>query len=348
MIETRTGNLLDAAADALVNTVNCEGVMGRGLALQFKQAFPAMFKAYKRAAAAGAVVPGRMHVFATGAGEPPKYIINFPTKRRWREPSRMEDIEAGLIDLIAQAQALRLTTIAVPPLGSGLGGLPWAEVRARVVAAFDALPHVRVLLFEPSGAPQGAQRRAGPAPKPLSTARALFIKMLDLYSAESPIITMLEVQKLAYFLQVAGQPLRLRFQKHLFGPYAHNLNHALQQLEGHYLRGTSPDKPFQEVALVPGAAASADAALCGEDAATARLRRVLALCDGFEDPYGMELLATVHWVCEEDPAAAASPDRCVALVHAWSDRKRKLFPPDHIRLALLSLREQGWLSPASP
>lgn len=151
MIESASGDLLAAPVDALVNTVNCEGVMGKGIALQFKQAWPAMFKAYRAACKAGEVVPGRMHVWETGLLHGPRFIINFPTKRHWREGSRLEDIDAGLVDLVAQVRALGIRSIAVPPLGAGNGGLDWAVVRARVVAAVEGVPEVRVVLFEPVG-----------------------------------------------------------------------------------------------------------------------------------------------------------------------------------------------------
>ena len=150
MIELMRGNILEADAEAIVNTVNCIGVMGKGLALQFKKAHPENFEAYREACAAGEVQPGRMFVHATGRMHNPKYIINFPTKRHWRDSSHYEDIEAGLTSLIEEARRLDISTIAVPPLGCGLGGLDWAKVRPMIEAAFAELPGVRVLLFEPA------------------------------------------------------------------------------------------------------------------------------------------------------------------------------------------------------
>ncbi|MEA2601072.1 MAG: hypothetical protein QOF89_2064 [Acidobacteriota bacterium] len=153
MIEHATGNLLQADAEALVNTVNCVGVMGKGLALQFKRAFPERFRHYERACRAGEVQPGRMLVFETGRMFTPKYIINFPTKRHWREDSRLEDVEAGLTALIEEVKRLGIRSIAVPPLGCGNGNLDWAEVRPRIEAAFAQIPDVRLLLFAPQGVP---------------------------------------------------------------------------------------------------------------------------------------------------------------------------------------------------
>jgi O-acetyl-ADP-ribose deacetylase (regulator of RNase III) len=149
MIILTRGDLLRAPVEAVVNTVNCAGHMGKGLALQFKRAFPANFEAYKAACDAGAMVPGRMLVHDHGPDAQPRYIINFPTKRHWREKSRMQDVEAGLVDLMKQVRARGIRSIAVPALGCGLGGLDWGQVRPCIEAAFAALPDVEVHLYEP-------------------------------------------------------------------------------------------------------------------------------------------------------------------------------------------------------
>ncbi len=149
MLISASGNILHAQADALVNPVNCAGVMGKGLALQFKRAFPDMFQAYRRAAKNGEVVLGRIHIFSVSRHGRPRYIFNFPTKRHWRSRSRIEDIERGLWDMVDQIRQLGVSSIAIPPLGCGHGGLHWPAVRQLVVQAFASSPEVRVLLFEP-------------------------------------------------------------------------------------------------------------------------------------------------------------------------------------------------------
>ena len=153
MIEFRSGDILKSDAEALVNTVNCVGIMGRGIALQFKNAFPQNFKAYATACKRGDVQPGRMFVFETGQLTPPRYIVNFPTKRHWRGKSRIEDIEAGLRALAEWIRTKRIRSIALPPLGSGLGGLDWSHVRARIEATLGSLEHVKISVYEPKGAP---------------------------------------------------------------------------------------------------------------------------------------------------------------------------------------------------
>lgn len=153
MIEVTRGDILKADAEALVNTVNCVGVMGRGIAAQFKRAYPKNFSTYQQACSRHEVEPGRLLIVETGQFANPRWVINFPTKRHWRGNSRIEDIDAGLVALVADVRRLGIQSIAVPPLGCGLGGLDWSQVRPRIEQAFAALPDVKVLLFEPDGAP---------------------------------------------------------------------------------------------------------------------------------------------------------------------------------------------------
>jgi O-acetyl-ADP-ribose deacetylase (regulator of RNase III) len=153
MIDFTSGDILECEAEALVNPVNCVGVMGRGVALQFRKAFPENFKAYAATCRRELVQPGRMFVFATGQITPPRFIINFPSKRHWRDKSRIEDIEAGLEDLLEVIRARGISSIAIPPLGCGLGGLDWQDVRPRVERAVASLEDVYVIVYEPNGAP---------------------------------------------------------------------------------------------------------------------------------------------------------------------------------------------------
>jgi len=149
MIEYKNGNILKENVDAIVNTVNCVGVMGRGLALQFKKAYPVNFKSYADACTKGEVQPGRMFVFATEQLIHPRFIINFPTKRHWRDKSRMDDIKSGLQELVKVIYDNNIYSIAIPPLGSGLGGLNWKEVKQNLEEALQPLKDVRVIIFEP-------------------------------------------------------------------------------------------------------------------------------------------------------------------------------------------------------
>jgi len=153
MMRYLTGNLLEAETDALVNTVNCVGVMGKGIALQFKQAFPENYAKYRLACEHHEVQPGRMFVYATGNLMGPQYLINFPTKRHWKEKSTMADIDNGLADLAKVIHDRHIMSVAVPPLGCGNGGLEWGEVRKLIEHKLRGLPGVEVLVYEPAGAP---------------------------------------------------------------------------------------------------------------------------------------------------------------------------------------------------
>jgi O-acetyl-ADP-ribose deacetylase (regulator of RNase III) len=273
----------------------------------------------------------------------PKYIINFPTKRHWKGTARLEDIRAGLKTLLEEVKHLRIHSIAVPPLGCGNGGLEWAEVRPLIEAAFAEVPEVRVLLFTPQGAPQAEQMPVATVSPHMTRARALLINLMERYRIPNYRLTLLEVQKLAYFLQVAGEPLKLQYVKGPYGPYAENLNHVLQRLEGHYIRGYGDRSRQAEISLLPGAIDAADTALADAPDATERLGRVSRLIQGFETPYGMELLTTVHWVAQEDPRAAGNVSKMIAGVYSWNARKRELLKAEHIQKAWERLREQGWL-----
>jgi len=161
MITYTTGDILREDAEAIVNTVNCVGVMGRGIALQFKKAYPDNFKAYAAACKKEEVQPGRMCVYRNEGMLNPHYIINFPTKRHWRWKSRMEDVEAGLEALAQVIRENNIKSIAVPPLGCGLGGLVWSEVKARIEGVLAPLNDVTVIVYEPKGAPSSKKMVRG-------------------------------------------------------------------------------------------------------------------------------------------------------------------------------------------
>jgi O-acetyl-ADP-ribose deacetylase (regulator of RNase III) len=343
MIQFTTGNILDAEAEALVNTVNCVGVMGRGIALQFKHAFPGNFKAYASACERGAVQPGRMFVFDTGELTLPRYIINFPTKRHWRGKSRIEDIQSGLEALVQEIQLRGIRSIAVPPLGSGLGGLDWQQVKPLIERALGAVQDLQVQIFEPGGGPADpAANRSTKVPN-LTENRAALVGLMNRYlgGLMDPSVSLLEVHKLMYFLQAAGQPLKLKYVQGLYGPYAENLRHVLRDIEGHLVTGYADggDAPGKQLSLVPGAVEDAEALLASHPQTSERFARVARLVDGFETAFGMELLSTVHWVLND--GGPADPGGLVARTYAWGERKRQ-FTPAQIALAAGRLRQQGW------
>lgn len=342
MIEFTTGDILTADAEAIVNTVNCVGIMGRGIALQFKNVFPANFKAYAAACAREEVQPGKMFVFETNTFTNPKYIINFPTKRHWRGKSRMEDIDSGLIALAKEIRARNIRSVAIPPLGSGLGGLDWPQVRSRIVDVLNNLDDVQIIVYEPNSAPVVTQSREVPN---MSAGRAALITLMHRYLGGllDPYVTLLEIHKLMYFMQEAGEPLKLNYAKAPYGPYAENLRHVLNKIEGHFVSGYADggDVPDKQIELVPGAVKDAEAFLSELHETVSRFDRVGDLVAGFETPFGLELLATVHWVANQE--GASSTEDAIAKVHAWNERKKQ-FSPRQIGIALDTLRTKRWLA----
>ena len=344
MIEYKTGDIIAEDAEALVNTVNCVGVMGRGVALQFKRAFPENFDAYAAACKQGMVQPGRLFVFGTGRIYP-RYIINFPTKRHWRGKSRMEDIEAGLVALAQEIRERDIRSIALPPLGSGLGGLDWAAVRPRIEASLGEFHDLKVVLFEPGGGP--ADRRVNPSTDvpEMTAGRAALVGLMARYLRVllDPFITLLEVHKLLYFMQEAGERLNLRYRKAFYGPYAENLRHVLHEIEGHFVSGYADggDNPARQLELVPGAIEDATAFLSSHPKTRARFDRVVDLVEGFESSFGLELLSTVHWVVNGEKARTL--DEIVRKTYAWNDRKKQ-FSVGQIHLAVDVLAKKGWIT----
>jgi O-acetyl-ADP-ribose deacetylase (regulator of RNase III) len=343
MIEYKRGDILREDAEALINTVNCVGVMGRGIALQFKDAFPENFKAYAVACKNEEVQPGRMFVFETGQLTNPRYIINFPTKRHWRGKSRMEDIEVGLKALIDTIRRYNIRSIAIPPLGSGLGGLDWSEVRPRIEATLQAFTDVHVIIYEPKGAPATEKMLHNREVPTMTAGRAALVELMSRYLGGllDPFVTLLEVHKLMYFMQEAGEPLRLKYQKAPYGPYSENLRHVLHAIEGHLVSGYADggDAPDKQLKLVPGAIEDATTFLQQHPDTSTRFDKVAELVEGFESPFGLELLSTVHWVMKNE--SVNSVDEVIKHTYAWNDRKRQ-FTPRQIALAADVLLSKGW------
>jgi O-acetyl-ADP-ribose deacetylase (regulator of RNase III) len=344
MIEYKHGDILRDEAEALVNTVNCVGVMGRGIALQFKNAFPENFKAYAAACKKEEVQPGRMFVFETGKLSNPRYIINFPTKRHWRGKSRMEDIETGLTALVETIRQYNIRSIAIPPLGSGLGGLDWSEIRPRIEVAIRPLTDVHVRLYSPQGTPdleKMVHNRSAPS---MTAGRAALIALINRYLSGllDPFITLLEVHKLMYLMQEAGEPLQLKYQKGPYGPYAENLRHVLNAIEGHFVSGFADggDSPYKQLKLVPGAIEDAGIYLHEHSDTRVRIDMVANLVDGFESPFGLELLSSVYWIIKNE--SVTSLDEVVKHTYRWSKRKRQ-FTPRQIAIAANVLAAKGWM-----
>ena len=348
MIRRGKGDLLSANVQALVNTVNTVGVMGRGVALQFKQTFPENFRAYKKACDAGEVRIGAMFVVDLGGLHSPRYIINFPTKKHWRGKSRHEYIEQGLTALVAEIERLGIESIALPPLGCGLGGLDWDGVYRRIEEHLGPLPKVDVLVYEPSGPPEAEKIKTRTSRPAMTPGRAALLQLMKRYlePVMDDAITLLEIHKLMYFMQEAGEPLKLKYTKGVYGPFAQNLHHVLERIEGHFITGYGDGReaPGKVIEYRLDALEEAERSLEGRENTQLRFDRLERLINGFETPYGMELLASAHWVAfHEDQKARQGPAAAVQAIHAWNDRKRRIFKAEHIVTAWERLKHQNWV-----
>ena len=348
MIRYTNGNLLEARAEALVNTVNEVGVMGKGVSLMFRESFPTSARAYQAAAQAGAVRVGRVFVTEAESLIAPKYILHFPTKKHWRHPSRIEWIREGLRDLVRVTRERQIRSLALPPLGCGNGGLDWEVVRREIEAILDAIPDVEVLLYEPTQTYLNAPKGVGV--EGLTVPRALIAEMIRRYEILGLGCTNLEVQKLAWFLNrwidlcKVDNVLELEFVPNRYGPYADRLRHLLNAMDGSYLhceRRLSDAGPRELIWFDDNRREEIANFLTRPWAAPYRLPldKTSDLIDGFESPLGMELLATVDWLITKAGCTTAVPSLRKGLEEwptsaAAARRKHKLFNNEMIEAAV--------------
>ncbi|OHC69485.1 MAG: Appr-1-p processing protein [Rhodocyclales bacterium RIFCSPLOWO2_02_FULL_63_24] len=352
MIKFTQGNLLEARAEALVNTVNTVGVMGKGIALMFKERFGENFQHYAAACKAKEIRTGQVFVTEVRELDGPRWIINFPTKQHWRAPSKLEWVVEGLQDLRRFIVDKSIKSIAIPPLGAGNGGLDWTEVKPHIEAALGDLQGVDILVFEPTDKYQNVAKRAGV--EKLTPARALIAELVRRYWVLGMECSLLEIQKLAWFLERAierltpkDNPLKLGFKADKYGPYANRLDHLLNSLDGSYLhcdKRIADAGPLDVIWFVDGRRDFLQAYLKSADAKpyTEALETTAMLIDGFESPFGMELLATVDWLLDREHCEAsitgirAGLGRWPAGTEAAA-RKNRLFDDRAIGIALQRL-----------
>jgi O-acetyl-ADP-ribose deacetylase (regulator of RNase III) len=348
MITFTQGNLLEARTEALVNTVNTVGVMGKGIALMFKERFAENFRRYAAACKAGQVRVGRMFVTEVNELGGPRWIVNFPTKQHWRGQSRLEWIIEGLQDLRRFLIENEVKSVAIPPLGAGNGGLDWVNVRSQIEVALAGLD-TDIIVFEPTQKYQNVAKRTGV--EKLTPARALIAELVRRYWVLGMECSLLEIQKLAWFLernieQAGLAPLELRFVPHKYGPYADRLRHLLEGLDGSYLhcdKRIGDAGPLDVIWFDDLRKTLVQAYLKSEAKEySLALEATAALIDGFESPFGMELLATVDWLLAKEGVAPTVPAVREGLRH-WrggsseAARKDKLFDDRALGIALARL-----------
>ncbi len=355
MLRFVEGNLLEFDAEALVNTVNTVGVMGKGVALMFKEAFPDNFRAYEAACKRKEVRLGEVFVTERTDLLGPRWIVNFPTKAHWRYPSRLEWVQAGLGSLREFIVRNHVKSVAIPPLGSGNGGLQWSDVRSAIEVALEGLSDVDVVVYEPTAKYQNVAKRTGV--EKLTPARASVAELVRRYAILGIECTLLEVQKLAYFLErftaVLGtaEQLDFRFRANKYGPYSDKLSHLLDALDGSYLhcdKRLADAGPYDVIQFDDKKRDLVTAYLTSPEAAPYRtaIDATSALIDGLELPFGMELLATVDWLVDHEGLQPTVQVVQSALGRWPGDgtaaaRKLRLFDARVIAIALDTLTPSG-------
>lgn len=334
------GNLFDSNVEALVNTVNTVGVMGKGVALQFKERFPTNYKLYVAACSRGDVQIGKVFVTSTNSMINPKWIFNFPTKRHWMHKSSYEYISSGLDDLIEQIQQYDIKSIAIPPLGAGQGGLDWGRVKQIILEKLENVD-IEIIIYEPSvHQVSNATIKSAKLTKP----RAMILSLIAHYKKLGYDISLLEIQKIAYFLQRMGQSdLKLNYKQYLYGPYAHNLQHLLHELENGFLKGEKSvldSKPFDLISLnfecLDEISQFVDMECRLEE--KQRLQKMASLMSGYESPFGLELLSTVDWILNNNKNEVLGAVQIKDRIKEWSRRKDDNFNLEHVRLAQVRLQ----------
>jgi O-acetyl-ADP-ribose deacetylase (regulator of RNase III) len=348
MISFTQGNLLEAPVEALVNTVNTVGVMGKGIALMFKERFKQNFDLYAAACKSKQVQTGKMFISEVHELSGPRWIVNFPTKQHWKAKSQMDWIIDGLQDLRLFLIKNQVRSIAIPPLGAGNGGLDWLAVREQIEKALGDL-EVEIFVFEPTQTYQNIAKRSGV--EKLTPARALIAELVRRYWVLGMECSLLEIQKLAWFLErsieqfsPADNPLKLQFVAHKYGPYANRLEHLLNNLDGSYLhcdKRISDTDPFDVIWFDDNRKDYLQTYLKSEAHAYLQaLEYTTSLIDGFESPFGMELLSTVDWLISKEGVEPTTPAIRAGLMR-WpagaAKRKSQLFDERAITIALKRL-----------
>lgn len=336
MIRYTKGNLLNAPSEALVNTVNTVGVMGKGIALQFREAYPKNFAVYRAACKAGTFKTGDVLAVQDESATGQKWIINFPTKAHWKGDSQYEFIASGLKALKETLCERGIRSVALPPLGCGNGGLDWAIVKPMIETELGNL-NLDILVFEPNEAIKAIlQKENTPKEVKLTPARAMLLYSLFAYENQGEQSSLFVANKLAYFLQRIGEKLRLTFEAEFYGPYSVQVGHVLYNLNGVYLNGMEQNqtRPFEPLYLNYQKWDEVKAYVEQELSAVQRdrLKKLLRLISGFESAFSLELLATVDFLMKEHGEGTPKED-VRKQIEDWSSRKTKLFRTEYVEIA---------------
>ncbi|MFD0990594.1 macro domain-containing protein [Mariniflexile jejuense] len=337
MIKYITGNLLESTAEALVNTVNTVGVMGKGIALQFKNTFPNNYKIYKDKCDKNQFNIGDLLVvqdenLITGK----KTIINFPTKTQWRKPSEYSYIETGLTKLKEVINEYNIKSIAIPPLGSGNGGLQWSTVKSMIENKLIDLD-CDIFIYEPNSTVQEVLKKERVK---LTPARAMLLYMLFNLVKNGEFVSEFASEKLCYFLQKFGgeKYFNLKYQPNFYGPYSGKVKHVLNYLNGSYIMGYAgkDKKPFEELNLMVDSEKEIFAYINNNNDLKEIVNKTSDFLNGFYSDFGLELLSTVDYIANDKKTQ--NKDLIMENLNNWSERKRTMFSNDNfVEIALKKL-----------
>jgi O-acetyl-ADP-ribose deacetylase (regulator of RNase III) len=340
------GDMFKADADAIVNTVNCVGVMGKGVALIFKNKWPKNFKAYKAECDAKRLRPGKMFIYENGDmlnNERPRFLINFPTKDHWRGKSKMSFIEDGLDDFVLQVQKLDIRTVALPPLGCGNGGLPWKDVKTVIERKLADIQDIEFIVYAPKEESLLPEHEDFPA-DPMTFERALLIHTIgDFEKYFGGHLTRISLQKIVYFMQELGFDYGMKFARNNHGPYSERLKDIFKVMERKKFIHGFIEKPETGITVTKGAWAAAEEFFNQADPSEAfeKVRKLSLLIEGYESPYGMELLSSVHFLAVHE--AHETETEIVSAIQSWNDHKNSQFSPDAIKTAYERLKEDSFI-----
>ncbi|MBX3254833.1 MAG: macro domain-containing protein [Chitinophagaceae bacterium] len=337
------GNLLDSNADALVNTVNTVGVMGKGIALQFKERFPVNFKIYASECKAKRVEIGKMLIVKENSMYGEKTIINFPTKTEWFKKSQYNYIEEGLKDLKRVIEEYKIKSIAIPPLGSGNGGLKWDNVKILMEKYLGDLKGVDIEIYEPSDAVKKILQEQNQRDIELKPGRAMLLYALFKYERLGEVASVFVANKLAYFLQKSGENLKLQFVPYTYGPYAQAVDKVLYSLRNKYIHGMEQmsARAFEPLQLNYDRLEEVQEYMRKNlnPEQHARLKNVFEFIDGFESALSLEILSSIHYLLEENPQL--NSDELLQKIKDWNKRKSELIDKEHVEIALKRIKEHG-------
>ncbi|MBC6401771.1 MAG: macro domain-containing protein [Ekhidna sp.] len=337
MIKFKTGNILDSDAEALINTVNTVGVMGKGIALQFKRAYPNNYKAYHQACKDKEVEIGKLFVTKdenVSSGE--KIIINFPTKKDWRKPSEYQYIEKGLEDLLNVIHTHNIKSIAIPPLGAGNGGLEWEKVKRTIARHLENLD-IEVIVYEPT---TQIKEKLKKERVKITDARALLLFVLYDLVRNGEYASEFSSEKVTYFLQRFGAKkyFKLTYQPNFYGPYSGKVRFLLTTLNGSYIMGYSDmnKKPFDPLTLVADGYEDVIKYVEQKPELETIAKKTIDFLNGFYSDFALELLSSIDFISQQKKTL--NREIVVSQLKTWSDRKISMFSnPKYLDISLKQL-----------